>query len=335
MAIVKYGEWEIDVDLEKTAQYYSNVAITNNDQTYRNYKKYCESLPQKEREFFDSFAADPLKFNIDIGGMSKKHLMCSGYFYVYGKYIKTPKEIIWTVEQLAQNNFVDDRPDPRIYIGIFKIDFQNPENLFCSIPHDMPEGCICINFSCDGMPWLLDEKCELQSFDPPRFMKIRYIMSRWKSHKKYKKEVGASIVSLFSDVGINFEIMNEKETLKFKKQWLSAFAPQNVNIRELNELCVNSRKHHAYLWHLFSFEHIKASCAEQASMLFDKKTKDTAVLIENIENLGYRIKNLSKLNSDFLNELLDVTVTASDFSWTYCKTHEIDIGPYYYEPYRK
>ena len=104
--------------------------------------------------------------------------------------------------------------------------------------------------------------------------------------------------------------MSEKKIREYKKQWVSVFAPKDANMRKLNDLCVNSsHKYKSFLWHLFSFEFVEACTEKQAQILFDKKHKD----------------------SDFLNGLYDVTVTAYDFSWTYSKTHEEYIGPYFYE----
>lgn len=336
MSIVKYGEWEIDIETEKTKQYYNSLTITDDRQVYRNFAKYCESLTKEEQDFFDSFAINPLICKIVTVGKSKKKLPCGGHYYVYGKYINTPKEIVWTVEQFSGRNRIDDYPDPKVTVGVFQFDFQNPENQFCNIPEDIPEGCICIHFWCEKMPWLLEENCELESIYPPKFWEIGRIIKKWKAHrqskKDYKKDIEQGIVRSFSEADIDFEIMTEKEVLEYKKQWLSVFAPKDADIRKLNKLCLSSRKIYGFLWHLFSYEYIKTPYSEQATVLFDKKVKDTAVFIENTENLGYRIHNLSKLNSDYLNEWIDVTVTASDFSWTYSKTHESELGPYYYEP---
>lgn len=336
MSIVKYGEWEIDVDAEKTKQYYYSLEVAKDSQTYRNFAKYCESLTDGEREFFDSFAINPLLCDIYSPGTFKKYLPCGGHYYVYGKYISTPREILWTVEQLAENNFVDDLPDPRITVGAFQFDFQNPENEFHDIPDDMPEGCICINFWCEEMLWLLDEKCELQSIEPPKFWQIGRKIKEWKASREAQKEYRISmeedVISSFSKAGITFEEMDEKEVHDYKKRWLSEYAPQNAEMSELTALCVGSRKFTSFLWHLFSYEYVQACSEDQAATLFDKQPKDSAVIIENTESLGYRISNLSGLNSEFLSEWTDVTVTATDFSWTYSKTHEAMIGPYYYSP---
>ena len=41
------------------------------------------------------------------------------------------------------------------------------------------------------------------------------------------------------------------------------------------------------------------------------------------------------LKAETLEKFTDVIVTSANFAWTYCKTHESDIGPYFYRPKKK
>ena len=52
MNVVKYGKWEISVDLEKTKEYYQNYVI-NKNQANRNFAKCCELLTEEEKAFFE------------------------------------------------------------------------------------------------------------------------------------------------------------------------------------------------------------------------------------------------------------------------------------------
>ena len=55
MPKVKYGEWEIDVDIETTKKYYDNFTVQNADsQAYRNYFEHCNNLTEQENAFFQS-----------------------------------------------------------------------------------------------------------------------------------------------------------------------------------------------------------------------------------------------------------------------------------------
>ena len=53
--------------------------------------------------------------------------------------------------------------------------------------------------------------------------------------------------------------------------------------------------------------------------------------MSNIDDIAYRIENADALTAKILEQFIDVTVTASDFSWTYVKTHEGDCGPYFHK----
>lgn len=139
-------------------------------------------------------------------------------------------------------------------------------------------------------------------------------------HDEWEREITET---RFWDSDIYFEKI---DVSRYKREWLKAFAPDDVKEKELIKVCLDEG---CFLWHLFSYEYIKAYEGEQAQSLFDEQAKEFAVLIDNIEDVCYRITNLSVLTSVFLEDWTDVTVTAEDFSWTYSKTHEL-MGPYFY-----
>lgn len=177
-SIIQYGSWIIEVDLEKTQKYYQAYKKPEESQLYRNYELYCESMPANEKTFFDNFGIDPLCCNPSTLGMTnEKTLPTEVYFYIAGKYIQTHKEEINTPEEVASNNFIDNREDSRIYIGSFQFHFQNPEAVFHIIPEDIPEGFLCIRAWLENLPWLLSEKCESKMWYPPKW---------WQLIKKYK-----------------------------------------------------------------------------------------------------------------------------------------------------
>ena len=182
MNVVKYGKWEISVDLEKTKEYYQNYVI-NNNQANRNFAKCCELLTEEEKSFFESFAILPQCCEIEhIGVNKKKEFPCGGY------YLKYPEEELISVEELAENDFKDDREDPRISIGRFEFDFQCEEHIIKNIPENMPNGFICVRFWCENMRWLLDEKpdADMIMYEPPKFWEIGKMLKE-KSKAKQQK----------------------------------------------------------------------------------------------------------------------------------------------------
>ena len=69
---------------------------------------------------------------------------------------------------------------------------------------------------------------------------------------------------------------------------------------------------------------------EIASEKYNVQEKADCVFLSNINDIGFRIENAEALTAKMLEQFIDVTVTAHDFSWTYVRTHEEGIcGPYF------
>lgn len=335
MKIVQYGDWKIAVDIDKTMQYYDRYEKTDN-QANRNFAEYCKNLSADEKAFFDAFGIDPVCCEISHCGADKKgNFPCGGYYFICGKYLEHPPENLITVEELAAKNFIDDRPDPRIYLGLFQFDFQCEDYEINGIPEDMPEGFICINFWCEDMKWLLSEKPEVIMYEPPRF---------WEIHKKIKQridarkmqiadleETKAEFESFFEKESIKAEPLSKKEIKAHKKEWINRFSPADADIKNIEKLCLKSRKYNTYLWHIFSFEFLNCVTNEEAEKLFDKENKLACILVNNEDNIAYRLENAQSLTAQMLKQFVDVTITAADFSWTYSETHEGMCGPYFYK----
>ena len=186
MKFLQYGEWKIAVDVEKTKEYYKNY-ISNDNQANRNFAEYCKTMPKEEKMFFESFGITPECCEIEhIGVNKKKEFPCGGYYFICGEYLKYQKEEIISIEELAENDFEDNRDDPRINIGLFEFDFQCAEHLLCTIPEDMPKGVICVRFWCENMRWVLDEKPsrDIIMYEPPKFWEVCKVIAEKRDAKK-------------------------------------------------------------------------------------------------------------------------------------------------------
>lgn len=335
MKTVQYGEFKISVDIEKTREYYRNYTVPDT-QANRNLAKYCETLSDGEREFFDAFAIDPVCCEIEHIGVSKKgDFPCGGYYLVCGEYLEYPPENLVTVEQLAANGFEDDRSDPRINIGIFQFDFQCPEYEINDIPEDMPEGFICIRFWCEEMKWLLDEEPEERMYEPPRFWEVRRKLKERKARREQEKidseEAKKEFCRAVEELNTPFDMLDEKEVRAYRKAWIDAFSPSAKDRRKIRKVCISSRRFTKYLWHIFSYEFLPCKEKEEAKAAYAQTERGGCVLHDNISRLACRFENGSALTPDVLGSFEDVTVTADDFSWTYSKTHEEYCGPYFYK----
>ena len=85
-----------------------------------------------------------------------------------------------------------------------------------------------------------------------------------------------------------------------------------------------------YLWYIFSFKLLNCETEDNAKTLFNQENKSVCVIVSNVDDIAYRLENAENLTVQLLEQFADVTITASDFSWTYTKTHEGACGPYFY-----
>lgn len=335
MNTVQYGDWKIAVDMDATKEYY-NTYKRNENQANRNFTEYCKNLPAEEKAFFDAFGIDPTCCEIShIGADKKGNFPCGGYYFVCGKYLEYPPEELITFEELAENDFIDERPDPRIDVGMFQFDFQCEEHVIKDIPDDTPEGFICIRFWCEDMKWLLPEQPEEMMCEPPRFWEIHKIIKEIIGNKKQQvfdlEEAKSAFLHLFENLNITAQALDKKETKEYKKEWVNRFAPADANIKEIKTLCATSRKYNPFLWHIFSFGFLKSETNENANAMFNRESKESCVILSNADDFAYRLENADKITAELLEQFTDVTITASDFSWTYTKTHEETCGPYFYK----
>ena len=155
MDVVRYGEWEIAVDREKTKEYYQQYVV-NEKQAHRDYLQYCEQLSEEEQRFFESFAIRPSCYATDCVGEETIDFCCEGYYLVCGKYLKYPEDKVVTFEdaiaalkELFEKDFEGDSILSTIRIGRFSFDFQCEAHSLANIPDNIPEGFICIRFSWD------------------------------------------------------------------------------------------------------------------------------------------------------------------------------------------
>ncbi len=83
---------------------------------------------------------------MSIGLTEDKRYPTAGGYCFAGRFLEKPEEIVMTVDELAENDFVDDRPDPRVYIGRYHFTFMDPDSLFARIPEGTPEGFLYMEF---------------------------------------------------------------------------------------------------------------------------------------------------------------------------------------------
>ena len=119
--------------------------------------------------------------------------------------------------------------------------------------------------------------------------------------------------------------------MDFEKEWLYHFA-NHVSKSLLRKKVTGSGN---FLWHIFSWEIIdkgKYLIGDSARKEFDKVDKSKAkyfLLWEDEPSLKFLEK---EMDSEYIDKFSEIYVVASDWSWTYMKTHEEECGPYFYRP---
>ena len=119
--------------------------------------------------------------------------------------------------------------------------------------------------------------------------------------------------------------MNEREILQ---TWLSVFG-EGVNKTMLGTHVTSCGNH---LWHLFTWGGVPCLEGEKARRAFDALSYAEAIRFYD----GYAghiegITTVEKLSAEDVEQdsASDVYITAKDFSWTYVRTHEFGLGPYF------
>jgi len=114
---------------------------------------------------------------------------------------------------------------------------------------------------------------------------------------------------------------------EFIEKWISVFG--NGVDKKLIEDHVTSYGNH--LWHLFNWRNVTCISGDEARKSFDAlEYKEAIRFYDGYSNNIDKISVVEKLSSKEVDKdkHSDVYIVAKDFSWTYIRTHEFELGPY-------
>ena len=120
---------------------------------------------------------------------------------------------------------------------------------------------------------------------------------------------------------------NEMSEDELIKQWLKVFG-QNVD-KKLIEDHVTSHGNH--LWHLFTWGEVPCLQGSDAKAAFNDLQYEEAIrFYDGYANHIEGVSVIDKISAKKVDKdrKSDVYIVAKDFSWTYVRTHEFDLGPY-------
>ena len=129
---------------------------------------------------------------------------------------------------------------------------------------------------------------------------------------------------------IEVTLFSSDEVWDYKEEWFKKFIPADRHKDALNSFCLSNG---GFLWHAFSYKILNCVEGDDAKIAFNEQAKNSAVLLDNSSKkaIAYCIDDISIISAEEIDALTDVILTDLDFGWTYAKTHEVFLGPYFYK----
>lgn len=148
MKRIQLSNWIIDIDAEKTKEYYDGIRVEDGcDCAYcRNYIKGCETFSEKVLEFYRMLGIDPRKEGefMEFEATADDEHLYMGFYHLVGEIVKEPSD-------------KREKWDDLNIIKIYNMKFTFNKDLDL-VPEDFPKPVIQLEFEV-MLPWLLDEKC--------------------------------------------------------------------------------------------------------------------------------------------------------------------------------
>ena len=137
---------------------------------------------------------------------------------------------------------------------------------------------------------------------------------------------------LLKRLGIAYTCLTKKQIIEHKQAWVHRLIPPDKQQKAIECYCLPSDDGFSdYLWHAFSFELLDGLRGDNARIALCSVKNDAAILLSNWDDAGFHVSDTIGLTAATLEEIDDVVLTNADFKWTYAKTHEPDLGPYFYK----
>ena len=140
-----------------------------------------------------------------------------------------------------------------------------------------------------------------------------------------------NLISFFNNLGIVVSCIDKEDALRL---WRELFYDDITVEMKAQTPGYNED----FNWHIFSFGLVQAVNGNSAEEVFKLQRKDRLILFFEHLSDTYLLENAARLTSSALNSLecnegfscADVYVFHPADRWTYVRTHEKSLGPYYY-----
>ncbi|MDR1130806.1 MAG: DUF4275 family protein, partial [Oscillospiraceae bacterium] len=104
-----------------------------------------------------------------------------------------------------------------------------------------------------------------------------------------------TIVAFLHQRDIAYVELTAQEAEAYKHEWLNRFVPKDKHQEAIDSYCFDKDGCCGYLWHIFSYGIISCLANDEAKKFFDEMNKQESVLLVNIDDAAYGIKDTSKL----------------------------------------
>jgi|GEM_PF-3545046 len=338
MQRLKFGEWEIEVDVEATQAYYGAFTVTDSAfQGYRNYVEFCKNLTDAENAFFESLGISSSCSEVRaIGKTKSRRITTAGIYCFIGRFINKPEVRLMKFDDLKEKRIADNVPDTTVYVDRYAFTFMDPNPFNTEdTSMDAPAEVVHFLFSVENTPWLLKEKPEKALWFPPKPWWIIHKAKnkqRWKERRKKRNlELKTDVMQMLDMHNINYTAMSEFDIARYKRRWFKAIVSKEHQ-KEARLQCFTDRNFgNGYLWHAFSYEYVPCIHEDSARVQFNHSGHGEAVLVIENSEIGFLLDRADGITADDLEEFYDIVLTGKAFDWVYVHTHEADCGPYYYQ----
>lgn len=155
---LQFGQFEIDVDIDRTREFYKNAGFFNCDcQGCRNYAKAVNSLPEEVLQFFDSLGVD-MKKAAEVWAIVANpdgSVLYNNFYHLCGKLLGGESAWVQTpVEKPDMEMYHWDNTKTFSVSNGFNVSFHT--DAVC-VEDDFPEPILQMEISAN-IPWVLDEE---------------------------------------------------------------------------------------------------------------------------------------------------------------------------------
>jgi len=196
--------------------------------------------------------------------------------------------------------------DLRFYHGVTMYDIENLSYRFSRFARLFPRGDYSFSFH----QFINDmDMCQMYGF--------------YNNQRLFSK--------MLDSINITYEFLGEYSANVYKQKWYKSFVPPTLHEYAEKHYYISNNGYTGYLWHVFSYRDLACLEMNQAISAFNAKQKNECIIFFSNYNYAFKVINAGNLSAKMLENLKDIHVVDTDFTWTYIHPHDVMCGPYFYE----